>query len=158
MSRVEVPRESILRVKLKETKRGEKSICHLSVVPRATSYTNFLFRRKKEIERSQHQQIKRDLTKKKESREKRIKFNLYFLTRKYKLSTQNWTKSDQKVTKKDWQLAQNRTRIEICKLYVIQYEIIRYVKSCGIIQNYPNTLIFKNLNILLEDHVIKDQK
>ena len=48
------PRELFLNVKLKETKRGEKSICHLSVVPRATSYTN-LFRRKKEIERSQHQ-------------------------------------------------------------------------------------------------------
>ena len=62
---VQVPMEPILNLKLKETKRGEKSICHLSVVPRATSYTNFLFRRKKEIERSQHQQIKRDLTKKK---------------------------------------------------------------------------------------------
>ena len=61
---VEVPRELILNLKLKETKRGEKSICHLSVVPRATSYTNFI-RRKTEIERSQHQQIKRDLTKKK---------------------------------------------------------------------------------------------
>ena len=74
----QVPRESILNLKLKETKRGEKSICHLSVVPRATSYTNFI-RRKKEIERSQHQQIKRDLTKK-ESREKRIKFNLNFFS------------------------------------------------------------------------------